>query len=374
MDDRYVALSSGTARGVGGGTMLDVLRRPVGALLRAGRRSRPVEPSRRYGELLAHGQVRPLDAQQLRTIADYARDVLGAPIMARELQLFTAIRGEFRPGWITEKYFGIRVLPNISTEVGRGIGPARTLMTSLLGADGVPELGRRIAGQWYDDAGLVTTRNAVAESGSSRGPDVVVKTDGSRQSQGVRVIGVDELRASEPSPGADLVVQHLIRPHPALAILSPGSTPPLRLLTVLRDGEPELMAAHVRLGVGSVRVAGGPESIRVPVASEGTMHGIGADRTLRLHEEHPATRQVFAGTPIPSFDLAVARCRAWHRRLPHAGAIGWDVAIDPEGTVHLMEMNTLHPGIFFHEALAGPNFAELGWERFSRVSASGSAA
>jgi len=331
----------------------------------AHRRSAPRKISQRYQRLLADGHVRPLDRRQLDEIDDYARDVLGDLVMAGELQVLTALAGEFRPGWITDKFFGTRVLPRISTDVARAIGPVRTLLSTLVGTDRVPEIGRRIGGLWFDMDGGPTTRTAVAESASEHGSRVVVKTDGSMQSNGVSVLTIDELRAVEPSPGSDLVVQHLIRPHPTLGSLSPGSTPPVRILTIMQSGQATLGASHIRFGLGDAPVAGGPGTIRVPVSHTGITGPTGADGFLRLHRTHPTTGHELGGIHIPSFADAVADCLARHRRLPQAGALGWDIAIDETGEPHIMEINTLHPGMFFHEVIAGPSFVRYGWERFA---------
>jgi hypothetical protein len=326
-----------------------------------------VEVSERYALLLSHGQVRPLDARQLHEIDTYAREALGDARVAAELCLYAAIRGGFMPGWITEGYFGRRVLSRISTEAGRRIGPIRTLMTTLIGVDGVPELARRVGGRWYDDHGLPTDRAEIATMAAGYGTQVIVKCDGSGRSEGVTVMPISAFLAEEPDPRSDVVVQYLVRPHPVLGALSPGSTPPLRVLTVMHDGAPQLAAAHIRLGTGARSFAGGPDAVRIPVLMDGHLGRVGADATLRLHEHHPVTGAAFRGTCVPSFADAAARCVEWHQRLPHAGVIGWDVAVDEGGAIHLMEMNTFHPGIFFHEALSGPNFIEFGWERFAAV-------
>jgi hypothetical protein len=321
--------------------------------------------ARRYRRLLANGQVRPLDRRELRITREYARDVLKNFSLAGSLRLYSAIAGEFREGWIPEAFFLDKVLPEISSPKARLTGWDRTRMTTVLGTDGVPEVGHRIAGQWYDPNGEASSREAIADQAAAFGPEVIVKLNGSRSGQGVRDIPVADLRGSEPSPGHDLVVQHLIGPHPTLEDLSLGSTPPLRLLTVMRAGNPTVAAAHIRLGTDGSRIVATHNALRIAVSLEGRIGDFGADRKLGLHRRHPSTGAPFAGLEVPSFVDAVERVLAWHRRLPDAGAIGWDLAIDPEGNVHLLELNTWHPGVFFHETLSGPNFTQCTWEKFA---------
>lgn len=321
-----------------------------------------------YRQLLAQGQVEPLDRDLLRVTAEYAADVLGDVAYAGELRLYTAVQGSFREGLIAGTYFGQRVMPNLSSREVRRLGFTRSLASSLLGREGSPDLGHRVGGRWLDADLVPTTRARVADAARSRGPDVVVKLNSTRRSQGVEVLAADLLREVEPNPGTDLTVQAFVTSHPDLARLSPGATPPVRILTVIDGSEPRFVAAHIRLGPGATRVAGGPESLTVPVLHEGRIADVAADRAWRLHARHPATGAEFAGVAVPSFAPAVERCLAWHRRFPQAGIVGWDVAIDAAGSVQLLEWNLYWPGITFHEALTGPNFVGLDWERFARMS------
>jgi hypothetical protein len=318
-----------------------------------------------YRLLIADGTVRPLDRRDLKLTHEYARDVLGDPLHAGDLRVYTAIAGRFRTGWIPEEFFARRVMPAVSSRAVRTMARTRTLMTPITGLDAVPEIAVRIGPHWFDQHRQPTTRHAVADTAAALGPRIVVKADGSQASLGIAVLPSADLRLAEPMPGVDLVVQRFIAPHPMLAELSPGATPPLRLMTVLRDGTPELVAAHLRLGTGTTPTAGGTDALRIAVTTEGVIGDLAADGNWKLHRDHPVTHATFAGVEIPSFDAAVDRCLAWHRRIPQAGVIGWDVTIDADSAVQLLEWNMRRPGVVFHKALSGPNFTELGWERFA---------
>jgi hypothetical protein len=319
-----------------------------------------------YRQLVANGETRPLGRREVRLADEYAHDVLGDRIHTWALRLYTAVSGEFRVGWIPDEYFAGRVMPAISSRAVRTMARVRTLMTPITGLDGVPEIAIRVGQHWFDRDRRPTTRSAVADAAEAFGPTVVVKADGSQASQGVEVLSTAALRDSEPMPGVDVVVQRFVTPHPLLDELSPGATAPVRLLTVMRDGAPELIASHLRLAAGVSRTAGGVGALRIAVSTEGVVGDLAADGDWRLHRSHPTTGARFAGLRIPSFEAAVARCLDWHRLIPQAGVVGWDVAIDEGGAVQLLEWNMRRPGLDYHEALSGPNFTDLGWERFAR--------
>ena len=52
--------------------------------------------------------------------------------------------------------------------------------------------------------------------------------------------------------------------------------------------------------------------------------------------------------------------------MPYARCIGWDVTVDSEEKVNLMEWNGEHNDIKFAEATQGPCFLGLGWEELRK--------
>ena len=52
-----------------------------------------------------------------------------------------------------------------------------------------------------------------------------------------------------------------------------------------------------------------------------------------------------------------------HRSIPFVRSIGWDLIIDINDTVKVMEWNGYHNDIKFSEATQGPCFSDLGWEK-----------
>jgi hypothetical protein len=48
--------------------------------------------------------------------------------------------------------------------------------------------------------------------------------------------------------------------------------------------------------------------------------------------------------------------------VPFTSIIGWDVAVDENHNVKVMEWNGDHNDIKFSEATQGPCFSDLGWE------------
>ena len=80
----------------------------------------------------------------------------------------------------------------------------------------------------------------------------------------------------------------------------------------------------------------------------------------------PDTGFIFENKQVPKFNEAVKLCEALHGGIPQLAIIGWDIAIDANERVKILEWNTGHCDIKFSEAMTGPCFRGLCWERFAR--------
>lgn len=81
---------------------------------------------------------------------------------------------------------------------------------------------------------------------------------------------------------------------------------------------------------------------------------------------HPTSHMAFAGNVIPAFTTCVRTVTELHQKAPYARCIGWDVTVDREENVRLMEWNAGHNGHSSPEATQGPCFADLGSERLRK--------
>jgi hypothetical protein len=73
----------------------------------------------------------------------------------------------------------------------------------------------------------------------------------------------------------------------------------------------------------------------------------------------------FAGKTIPAFTQCLHTVLGHHERVPFVRCIGWDITVDSEEEVRILEWNGYHNSIILAEALQGPCFKGLGWERFA---------
>ena len=77
---------------------------------------------------------------------------------------------------------------------------------------------------------------------------------------------------------------------------------------------------------------------------------------------HPSSKLIFKDFQYPNYDQAINLCIKLHSSIPFIGIIGWDLVVDHNNEVNIMEWNAGHPNGTFIEAAIGPCFKAFGWE------------
>ncbi|QGP79224.1 sugar-transfer associated ATP-grasp domain-containing protein [Sphingobium sp. CAP-1] len=141
------------------------------------------------------------------------------------------------------------------------------------------------------------------------------------------------------------VIQQRLPTHAALADLSPGALPTLRVVTCLNEsGAPEACAMALRLSAGGPRPVDNFNAGNLVLAVDdagrcGAAWRSGGARPPSRHSRHPATGAPIEGALLPDHDAALALAIRAHDRC-RAGftVIGWDIGITAQGPV-LVEGN-----------------------------------
>ena len=166
--------------------------------------------------------------QQRRTAQDYAVEVLGSPVYAPWLLVYTLIRGEFREGWIPANFFGRQVVPRLNKHLGEATN-IKTLTNLILRTDALPDLAYVIDGFFYDRAMSPLRLEQVREFVGAAG-GAIVKPDGSKRGRGLVTLtaaGVDESLRSI----GNCVIQRRVQQHGALEEIIAGSVATIRVTT-----------------------------------------------------------------------------------------------------------------------------------------------
>ncbi len=310
--------------------------------------------------LATRARVAPPRAADRRRADDYAREVLGSRSFAPWLHVYASVAGGFREGWIPDNFYGVAVIPKLKAGY-RSIAALKTLSGRLLDTPYLPDMAYLVHHRLYD-----RDYRPLADLRALRAGDIVFKGDDSQRGLGVRVFGPGDAIDFGSLPNG--VFQPRIRQHDELAALGGAAVVTLRLTTVIEpDGRAGLRAAFIRFGRAGEDHVGSATHICASVAlSSGEIPDTALLPSWLPVDRHPDTGMAFAGRKVPAFADCARVALALQEKVPFVPCVGWDFAVDREGTPVLMEWNGGHNGIKFSEATAGPCFTGLGWEALGR--------
>lgn len=300
-----------------------------------------------------------------RQCDEWAQDVLGWKGYAPWLYVYASVAGEFKEGWIPDNYYGKVVLPAINGS-SRLLAPIKTLSKRLFDSEYFPDIAYSINGRLvtstYEPLSRKSMKSWIFADGREK---VIFKCESSRQGKGVAIFTKDTFSIDSIMEMGNGVFQNYIVQHPLFSEISPQSVASLRITTILdASGKSEVRAAYLRVGSGSDTIVKSASHIRIPIQKKtGQFSEIGYTTKWIEIDRHPDSNFVFANRQIPCYEDCINITTSLHAQFPYAQCIGWDVVVDSMNHVSIMEWNAHHNDIKFSEAVNGPCFADLGWEK-----------
>lgn len=153
--------------------------------------------------------------------------------------------------------------------------------------------------------------------------------------------------ATTPSVCEEYIHQHL-----TMQTLCPYTVNTIRIVSVLKDGEVEIVSATMRSGAKANCVVdnmlSGGVGAQVDIAT-GIVSTFGIDYAFNSFAHHPVSGVQIIGFTIPNWEQAIERVKQAHKRLPQCLVFGWDIAITPDG-VDIVEVNN-SPGSRIMQAM-----------------------
>jgi hypothetical protein len=300
---------------------------------------------------------------------DYAVQVLGGKRFAPWLYVYSLIAGEFKEGWIPDNYFGRIVCPTINNGLDQ-LTHYKTFTNVVFNTDALPDVGYYLNGQCYDRERRPISLAALQVLAREHGTHVFAKQDGSGRGDGIAKLQVQHLTQAILEKTGNCVLQAPIVQHSAFDAFATTAVATVRITTVKNTtGAMELRAAYLRLGCSNTQWVRSDDSVRVAIVdAQGSLDAAGYTSAWQRVQAHPDTQTRFAGRCVPAFGEAVRFCLGLHARVPHFAIVGWDIAVDAQQTIRLIEWNGAHCDIKFSEAATGPCFAGLGWESLAQQS------
>lgn len=294
---------------------------------------------------------------------EYAREVLKGSWFAPWLYVYSAIASEFREGWIPDNYYGHVVVPAIKGNHGN-ISKLKSLSKLLFQTNLFPDQATYINGLWFDSDRNIIPSQKIIDHLFHDQERIVFKPDGGHQGKGIIIFKKADFNPILVEREGNGVLQSYIQQHPFFDAIMPDSVITLRMTTVSeQSGRCSLRAAYLRTGRKSETHVASASHVRVPVSTTGILSSNGFLANWHFVTKHPDTGFIFEDQMIPEFEKCVTVTLKLHKKVPFIRSIGWDVVVDKDCNVKIMEWNGNHNDIKFSEATQGPCFADMGWEK-----------
>jgi hypothetical protein len=304
-------------------------------------------------------------ARDIRLCDEYAVEVLGGRRFAPWLYVYSAVAREFREGWIPYNFYESIVVPRVQGHYG-ALSGLKPLNQVFFSNENFPDLLSYVNGLFIDTDGKLISAADVKARLFSEHERVVYKLDGTAMGKAIHIFDRESFDVRQATDLGNGLFQSYIKQHAVFDRFHAGAVATLRIGTIYKDdGTVSPRGCYLRFAnPGETHVHGDTE-IRVPIdLATGAFSEIGY--TCPLWEEipaHPASNAVFRGNVVPAFKECVSTVVGLHRTYPYTRHIGWDLAVDTEEKVRIIEWNGFGVGIFTIEMTQGPCFADLGWEK-----------
>lgn len=170
-----------------------------------------------------------------------------------------------------------------------------------------------------------------------------------------------ELKSILENKLGNLVVQAGLTQHSEMARLNPSSINTIRVLSLLtKDSKCKILSSVVRIGRNGSHVDNASSGgITVGVEEDGQLKDMAYDVRGERYYCHPDTKVLFSSVSIPDYDKIKEAVGRIHWELPQFRMLSWDIALDADGKIVLIEVN-MHSGqLDFHQLNNGPVFGDL---------------
>lgn len=256
-----------------------------------------------------------------------------------------------------ERFAFHHILPKVNGSA-RAFGRVKSLSHRLLPSAPLPDVAIFVRGQLFSLEGRVTSAKAFSRDLEGDSEWVVIKSDGSAQGRGVRIVRVDEVHEAIREFPSGVIQRHLSN-HSFFAPYERLEAVPIRLTSVRREDGIRVSSCHIRFQVPAPD--GGLDSdVLLGVSTEtGQVHDWGYVPRRGLASANDPRVRPYGGKFLPQMSSLRGEAQRLHELLPQVGIVGWDFALDSSGMIWLMEMNTAFPGIFYPELFGGPQFHGL---------------
>jgi hypothetical protein len=309
---------------------------------------------------LVKGKTEP---KLIKLSNEYAKDIFGSQNYAPWLYVYSAFSETFKEGWIPDNYYGKIVVPKISSGYGK-VSFLKSFTKIFFNSNVFPDIGYYVNGLFYSDNYIFIHKNNIKDFLFKNSNLIVFKLDNSKQGLGVFFLDKNSFDLNKLRLLGNGVFQEFIEQHPFFSELMANSVATIRITTILENnGNTSVRACFLRVGRKNDTHIKETSEIVIPVNTlSGNLDVLGYLDAWIAIDKHPDSQVLFANRKIPHFDKCISVALELQKAMPFVRCIGWDMTVDKNDNVKVMEWNGYDTDIKFSEATQGPGFSDLGWE------------
>ena len=295
---------------------------------------------------------RRLTTAQKKEVQDYYMGMIGQKVPLYSHEYFYSRTGVFTKDYVPTNIYHCELVPKANDKTLAKAYCDKNVCDLLFPNENVAHYYlKNMHGYYYFEGKPVSKEEAIESCRNLK--DVIIKPALSSKGKGVQLLnftdGVDEKGETVEQVfkqyKADFLIQKRVKQHKEMAALNPSSLNTIRVLSYRSGMEVLIIYSVVRIGrdgqVVDNQSAGGISTTIAPDGKLGKVAfgGYSTDNILTTD-----SGIVLEGYQIPSYDKAIEMVKRMHLYLPYFNIIGWDVAIEEDGSPILIEINT-NPGL-----------------------------
>ena len=258
-------------------------------------------------------------------------------------RLYTSYTGKFDKNFFPELFFKPNLVNKLNPIFRKRVLEDKTLLKYYFG--GLEKECRipqnyvyNCNSYYYDENGIITYQKAV-EILSNIGEVIIKPAIDSDSGTNVRLLNIKngvDVNSNQPIEDIlkkykkNYLIQEKVIPHKALAKLYPNSINTIRINTYVCDA--------------------------VGITSDGKLMKYAFSQKGDKFEKHPNTNIKFEGYEIPKLKEMIEFTKKYHYRIHHIGIIGWDLTVDENNNIVIIEANASCPSLWFPQYCTGEGF------------------
>lgn len=224
---------------------------------------------------------------------------------------------------------------------------------------------KRIANVFFDDKMKIMSFDQAIQTLQDRQQFVIKPTISTGCGKGVRIVRLDSNKNNKEtianlisSYGRDFVAQEILVQNSDISILNPTSVNSCRVTSIFLNGRFGC-STILKVGKQGAEVDNWNSGYLIGVNEDGTLRSFGFDNNLNKVDVTDNGLS-FSGIKIPHYEDMIEFVKEYHPRyFPNCGIVGWDILIDSNDNVRVIEINLDYPGVVGEQLCSGTFFKDF---------------